>query len=190
MSVFFGEQTFKINSAFINSVTTTGGTILFQGDINNSYELHFRHDLSGCGGPDSGLLILIRDTIPWTKISFEWLGSGTASCWSFMDANSNYGAATGTPTGNLLPYNETLSDTVVRSFLTWEVPQYQRTNKTTACDNNSDNFFRFNSSSFKSFHMNRRRNNSIQSLAGIHHGRSCNSTGEGSVTIIRNIRIW
>lgn len=188
MATFYGIKTIKINSAFIHSVTTTGGTILFQGDINNSYEIHFRHDLFGCGGPESGILILLRDIIPWTRISFEWLSNGTASCWSFMNTVTNYGTATGTPTGNLLEYDESLGDGIVRSYLTWEIPQFQSQTRTSACDNNTNNFFIFNGGIYRSFQMTRRRNTSIQSLAGIHHGRSCNSTG--AVTIIRNIRIW
>jgi hypothetical protein len=36
----------------------------------------------------------------------------------------------------------------------------------------------------------KRRRNSLATKAGIHHGRSCNSTGAGAITTINNIRIY
>ncbi len=188
MATTYGINSVKVITSMIDSVTTTGGTITEQTtNANTKYEITFRHDLGGCGNPDSGILILLKNTIAWTRISFEWLGNGTAACWSFMDPSSNFGSATGTVTGNLLGYNESLGDVITKPNLTWEVPEYQSHPRTTACNNDANNFFRFNSSSFKSFRMTRRRNVN-GSLGGIHHGRSCNSTG--SFTIIRNIRIW
>jgi hypothetical protein len=188
MATVYGINSLMVTTSMIESVTITGGTITAQTTNSNSeYEITFRHDLSGCGGPDSGILILLKNTIQWTRISFEWLGNGTAACWSFMEPGSNFGSATGTGDGNLLAYNESLGDVITKPNLTWEVPEYQSHGRTYACDNDANNFFRFNSSSFKSFRMTRRRNVN-GSLAGIHHGRSCNSTS--SSTIIRNIRIW
>ena len=66
---------------------------------------------------------------------------------------------------------------------------YNTHNKVFACDNEADNFFRFNTGVYRGFSMVRRRNVSA-SLAGIHTGRSCNSTGSGSVTMIDQLRIW
>jgi len=190
MGFFRGPKATKVVSSMIESVNITGGVITSQGDNgdNGSFSVVFRHDLFGCGGPDSGILILIKDIIPWKKIGFEWQGNGTASCWSFMDTGGgSFGSATGTTDGNMLAYNPQNGDAIVRPFLTWEVPQYQSHNRVFACNNDSNNFFIFNSSEFKKFRMVRTRNNSGQ-LAGIHHGRSCNSTG--SFTIIKNIYIW
>jgi hypothetical protein len=188
MSTVYGINSLKVSASMIDSVTTTGGTIIEQTDNpNTGYQITFRHDLAGCGNPNSGILILLKDIIPWTRISFEWLGNGTASCWSFMDSSSNHGTSTGTATGNLLGYSESLGDVITKPNLTWEVPAYQSHPRTTACNNDNNNFFRFNESLYKSFRMTRRRNIN-GSLAGIHHGRSCNSTG--AFTIIRNIRIW
>lgn len=51
----------------------------------------------------------------------------------------------------------------------------------------ANNFFRFNSGEYKSFFMSRRRDASGLK-GGIHHGRSCNSSG--SSTIIKNIFVW
>lgn len=187
MATVYGINSLKVTTDMIDSVTTTGGTIISQSDISTGYEIVFRHDLSGCGSADSGILILLKDTIPWTNLSFQWLGNGTAACWSFMDASSNFGSATGTGTGNMLAYSEAAGDVLIKNYLAWEVSAYQSHGRTYACDNDANNFFRFNSGEYKTFQMTRRRNVN-GSLAGIHHGRSCNTTA--SNTIIRNIRIW
>ena len=192
MSIDYGPKMYKVTSAQIHSVSVTGGTVLSSGDIgaNGEYEITFQHDLSGCGGPDSGIYIQLNDSVKWSNIVYRWSGTGTAACWSFNI--SGFGAAadaTNGGTGNLLAYNESLGDRVSDSYLTWEVPAYQTHNKTYACDNDADNFFRFNSGEPKAFSMKRTRN-SLASFAGIHHGRSCSSTGAGSVTTIKNIRIY
>lgn len=185
MATTYGLGSTIVTASLIQSVTTTGGTILSQGDTATGFEIQFRHDLAGCGGPDSGILILIKDTILWKGITFEWLGNGTAACWTFMNASGNFGDATGTGTGNMLGFDASV-DVISRTFLTWEVPEFQSHDRVIACDNDANNFFRFNSGQFKSFVMKRRRNINGQ-LAGLHHGRSCNSTS--STTIFRNIRI-
>lgn len=190
MGMFVSPKATKVNATFISSVTTYGGVITSQGNTepDGSYAITFRHDNGGCGNPDSGILILINDNISWTKIAFDWEGNGTASCWSFMNTGgSNYGATTGTSDGNMLQWSATNGDAIINPYLTWEVPEYQSHDRFYACDNNANNFFRFNSGSYKKFRMVRTRNSS-GNLAGIHHGRSCNSTS--AYTIIKNIYIW
>lgn len=190
MGINYGPKSLLVTSANIDSVNITGGTILSAGDTAFGYEVQFRHDLFGCGGPDSGVFVKLNDSIVWNNISWTWLGIGSASCWSFNVAG--YGAAAdpaGGGTGNLQGYDTSLGDAIVDPYLCWENPQFQSHNRVNACDNNSDNFMIYNTGSYRSFTMKRRRN-SMASLAGIHHGRSCNSTGGGSITIIRGIRIW
>jgi hypothetical protein len=191
MSTNYGPKMHKVTSTQIHSVTVTGGTILSSGDTgpDGEYEILFQHDLGGCGGPDSGVYIQLNDTVPWSNIVYRWTGNGAASCWSFNTGNSFGAAADPTygGTGNLAAYNESLGDGVFNSYLTWEVPAYQTHGKASACDNNPNNFFIFNSGEFRAFSMKRRRNN-LNTLAGVHHGRSCNSTG--TTTRINNIRIY
>ena len=189
MAIFRGPSATKVTTALIDSVTIHGGTIESQGDDgdNGSYSITFKHVNTGCGSADSGILILLTDDIPWTRIGFEWLGNGTASCWSFMHNGTNYGSSTGTATGNMAGYDESQGDGITRPYLSWEVEDYQSHNRTYACDNNANNFLRFNGGSYKSFRMARRRS-TTSSLAGIHHGRSCN--GANTYTIIKNIYIW
>jgi len=192
MSVVGGIRSTLVTSTIVYSVTTHGGTILSQGDTDSGYEVQFRHDNGGCGNPDSGILVLLGNSVKWNRIAFEWTGTGTASCWSFMRTGaSNFGSSTGLGDGNLLAYSEAAGDVISRPYLTWEVPAYQSHDRIYACDNNANNFFRFNSGEAKSFFMKRRRATAFNgNFAGIHHGRSCNSTGAGAVTTIKNIRIW
>jgi hypothetical protein len=193
MSIKYGAASFRVTQSMIDGVTITGGTIISQGDTghNNSYEILFQHDLAGCGNPASGIVILLKDTSPnWKYITWEWRGTGTASCWTFNHTAA--WALSGTTAynlGYLQAYDESLGDRIFNSYLSWEIPEYQTHNRVVACNNNADNFFRFNSSQFKSFFMQRRRDNS-GNLAGIHHSRSCSSTGSGSRTNIRNIYVY
>ena len=187
MAIQYNQLAHRVTSADVQSITLFNVTMTKSTDENGSFIFEGYHTTGGCGSAqDSGVLILLKDNIPWTKMCFKWEGAGNGACWSFMNASSNFGAATGTPTGNMLDYNESLGDRLHDNFLSWEVPVYQTHNRTTACNNNADNFFRFNANEFKKFRMTRRRNIGV-GLAGIHHGRSCNSFGVGSVTRISEI---
>lgn len=189
MSVYYNQKALRITTADVYSITTYNMTTTLSEDVDGGFQFQGYHTASGCGGADTGVLILLRDTIAWTKMCFKFEGTGTAACWSFMNtANGNYGGSTGTPTGNMLDYNASF-DRVYDNYLTWEVTAYQTHDRTYACDNNADNFFRFNSGEYKAFRMTRRRNVGA-GLAGIHHGRSCNSTGSGSATKISDIFVW
>lgn len=188
MATSYGVYSTLVKSEHIYAIGTTGGTILEQGNLapNGGFSITFRHDLGGCGGPDSGIWIEIADFRPWTKITWEWLGTGTAACWSFNNS-SGFGTAAGPPSGYLQSYNPALGDNTSQDYLTWEEPQFQSHDRTYACDNDSSNFFRYNGGEYKRFYMNRRRDTS-GNRAGVFHGRSCNSTGVN--TIIRNIFVY
>ena len=193
MSVFYGRNAAQINLYGVNSVSTTGGTILSQGnDANGGYFIQFQHDLGGCGGPDSGIYIELKDTtINWTWISCRFQVSGSASCWSFSNTGgSNYGAGVGiSGTANLLAYSTASGDKLSKGYLSFNEPAFSTHDPLYACDNDANNFFRYNTGVYRSLTMTRRRNVGA-GLAGIHHGRSCNTSGGGSVTIIDQIRIW
>ena len=135
------------------------------------------------------MFIELRDTYAWRRISCRISVSGTASCWSFSNS-SGHGAIAGYPiTGNLLNYDPAQGDMFVKSYLSVNDSPYDTHNKVFACDNDANNFLLFNGGVFRGFTMTRRRNIN-GSLAGIHVGRSCNSVGGGSVTIVDQIRIW
>lgn len=188
MSVFYGRTAYRVTSPEVSSVDTTGGTIITQGDVDGGFQVTFQHDLSGCGGPDSGVFIAIRDFVAWTYMSAEFWMLGTASCWSFNEAG--YGAAVGNGgTGNMLTYSEAAGDKCIRTYLAQDDPQFVTHNKVTGCDNDSNNFMRYNGSTYRRCTFVRRRNVNGQ-LAGPQHGRSCNATGSGALTIIKNIYVW
>ena len=188
MSVHFNARATRVTSADIYSITLLNTTVNTATDVNGGFVFEGYHTATGCGGVETGILITLKDNIAWTRISFKWEGSGSASCWGF-NANNGYGAATGNPSGNLITYSEAAGDRVYDSYLTWEQSAFQTHDKIYACDNNADNFFRYNTGDLRRFRMSRRRNVN-GSLAAIHHGRSCNSSGAGAITRISDIFIW
>lgn len=192
MSTAYGINSYKVTSGMVHSVTTYNTIIVSEGNTatDGSYQLTVYHTTEGCGTEaDSGILVLLRDDILWTNITYEISLVGVASCWSFNVAGQQ-GAGTGTADGNLLAYDPSAGDIFTRANNSFEKSQF--TTKTSACDNNSNNFFHgtYQTGNPKSFFSKRRRKAISAGLAGIHHGRSCNSKGVGNTTTIRNIRIW
>lgn len=190
MATGYGINSTLVTSNLIHAVNVFNCTVITAetGNIGatGGYQIKVSHDTGGCGSEaDNGIFLELKNDIPWTRITWEWLGTGTAACWSF-NHSSGFGGGAGPTTGYLQNYNANL-DVISRSFLSWEVVDYQSHSRVFACDNNANNFLRFNGGEFKSFFMNRRRDTS-GNRAGIHHGRSCNNTGVFS--IIRNIRIY
>lgn len=190
MATGYGINSTLVTSNLIHAVNVFNCTVITAetGNIGatGGYQIKVSHDTGGCGSEaDNGIFLELKNDIPWTRITWEWLGNGAASCWSF-NHSSGFGGGAGPTTGYLQDFNANL-DVISRSFLSWEVSEYQSHSRVYACDNDANNFFRFNSGEFKSFFMNRRRDTS-GNRAGIHHGRSCNGTGVFS--IIRNIRIY
>jgi hypothetical protein len=189
MATGYGIKSTLVTSANIHAVNLYNCTIITAetGNIgpNGGYQVKVSHNTFGCGTEqDNGIFLELNDSVPWTRITWEWLGNGAASCWNF-NAGS-YGGGAGPTSGYLQSFDIDL-DPISRSYLSWEVPAFQTHNRVSACDNNADNFFLFNTGEYRSFFMNRRRDTS-GNKAGIHHGRSCNTTGVFS--IIRNIRIY
>jgi hypothetical protein len=192
MASAYGPNGNSVVASLVNSVNITGGTVLSAfDDFENGFTVTFRHDTTGCGGPDSGIFVEIKDFIPWKYMSCRFRLLGTAACWSFMNTGGgNYGGAAGSSgTGYMLAYNESLGDRIIRTYLAQDDAQFIGHDKVYACDNESSNFMRYNGDQYKTFTIVRRRSVSA-SLAGVHHGRSCNSSGSGSITIIDQIRVW
>lgn len=189
MGVNYNRTSIKVTAALVNSVITTGGTVLSSGDVNGVFRVVYRVDSGGCGGPDSGIFVQLKDTYPWNGISFETKLGGSASCWSFNVAGS-YGSIAGYNTsGYLQAYSTADGDLIYRSYLAQEDAQFSSHNPVTACDNDANNFMRYNTGILRYFTMKRRRDTS-GTLAGPYIGRSCTSTGSDSLVIISNIFIW
>lgn len=204
MAIGYGAgRGYIVKAADVNAVYTNNMTITTNGNgSDGNYVFQGTHDTGGCGGPDSGVFIQLKDNISWSYITVKFSLTGTASCWTFMGGgNSNDGSAGGYygiagtppatmssyPGGNIEFYNESLGD---RTF--WDVnaftnPASTMAKKMNACDNAADNFFRYGTSE-KQFWITCRRKSSSLGLAGVWAGRSCNTTGV--YTKIENIIIW
>lgn len=181
MGIAYGTNSLRIKSAHINQVVNTNGTIVSQGD-NQGFEFQWYPNNAGCGAtPNSTFYIELLDPIPWTNITYELYTTGIASCWNF-----NSGGSLGN--GNLVAFNSSV-DRVTRSVNSFNLPQY--TIQMNACDNASTNFMHssYKTGTYRSFFVSRRRS-SLSSLAQINLSLSCNSTGSGSIYIIRNIFVW
>lgn len=185
MGISYGKKPHYITADLVDTVTITNCTTVSNGnDSNGRYALEVYHNTGGCGTTDhSAINILIKDFIPWTILIYDVYVSGSAACWSF-----NQGTSYNQGTHNILSFNSSL-DPVYKAKNCWEYPQFAL--KMTACDNNSDNFFHgnFKVGSYASWTAVRRRDTNAAGLAGVAAGRSCNTTGTGSVTRISNIRV-
>lgn len=184
MGTFYGIKPRIVTSADVNSITLTNATIVSAstGDIDTygGYQLYITNDTASCSS--SGVYLELKDNISWSYLTFEIVLTGYAACWNFI--SSGWGGIT----TNIYDYNESLGDVILHPFNSWEYPEFQTHDRTSACDNNADNFFHgsFQKGDPKTFIMKRRRNVN-GSLGGIYHMRACSSTG---TTLIRKIRIW
>jgi len=181
MGLVYGSITNKVTSGDINAISLTNATIdtTFTGNngTDGSYQIKINHNNCGCNLTQVD--IELKDNINWRYITFEMDTTGASACWGF-----NHGDYSNT--GNLLAYDEPSGDRVFENVNSWENLQFISHNKTVACDNDANNFMRYNENGPRVFCMKRRRNVN-GSLAAISFGRACNCNG---TTIVRNIRIW
>lgn len=178
MSTYYGRNYKNITLFDISSVSLLNCTNTNLSDIETGAVLTFSHPAIGCSS--SGFTILLKDIIPWTRITYKIYLTGTTSCWAFSEGTSYVPV-----NANIVSWNSS-QDRVFFPINCWELPQY--TLKMSACDNNSDNFFHgsFATGSFREFYTTRRRD-SMSSLAGLSCGRACLVAG---TTIISDIRVW
>jgi hypothetical protein len=170
----------RVTSDMVDTVYNQNCTITSQGnDSTGGYSISYYFNLGGCGGADSGLYFTIKNTIPWSRILCKFTNEGTAACWTFNQ--NGYGGIA----PNLASYNTGLGDIIFRWDASNAFENTQFNVQTGACDNESTNFMRYGG--VKSFYMFMRRNDS--NIAGVGHGRSCNSTGGGSYCTISEIYI-
>jgi hypothetical protein len=181
MGLVYGAITNKVTSADIQSITLLAATIVptETGNIGPSGEWQIKVTHDNCGCDSSRVDILLKDNLNWKYITFEMDTTGSAACWGW-----NHGSYS--ETGNLFGYDEAAGDRVFESINSWELAQFQTHDRTVACNNDDNNFMRYNTSGPRVFAMKRRRNVN-GSLAAISFGRACNC---GGYTIVKNIRIW
>lgn len=185
MSTIFGVNPYRITAAQINGVTLVGASIISQGDIDGGYEITVQHN-TGNACDSTGVFVQLRDFIAWTKISAEFWTTGAAACWTYMQP-SGYGSSGGD--GNIYSYDESLGDKCVKTYLAQDEAAFASHAKASACDNDANNFMRFNTTTFRRCTFVRRRNVN-GSLGGVHHGRACSEIGSNAITVIKNIYVW
>lgn len=179
----YGKRSVLITPDMIDSVDIgtdiTGTTYNITTDNDGYAVVTTTFIATGCPA-NLGCWVKIKDIIPWTTIHCGFIATGTAACWGW-NGNNGYGAGIGDKTGNLLAYSETYGDYTSNELNVWNLPQFKK--YFSACDNNTDNYMRYNS--IRGFDMYCRRKN-MSSLAGPSHGRTC--SGAGTI-VIKNIRI-
>lgn len=168
----------KVGYHMIDSINYTGTYAVNSvgNDSNGNFQLDFQHNNSGCN--DSGFAIKIKSAYDWSRLICKFYCEGYASCWNFNA--DGYSAASG-----MLTYSEASGDRIFDYLNCFEYSQYAR--KSSACDNNSDNFMHgsYAYSSSRSFWMLSRRNGT--SSAGPTHGRACNNPAK---TVVSDIYIF
>lgn len=185
MSIIYNINPLIVTYSDIQAIYLVGATILNQDQENDGYLIRIRHD-TGSSCDATGVYVQLKDTIAWTRISAEFWTTGAAACWTFMQP-SGYGSNNGD--GNILSYDESAGDKCIKTYLAQDDPQFSSHAKANACDNDANNFMRYNTTTFRKCTFVRRRNVN-GNLAGIHHGRACSEVGSNAITIIKNIRVW
>lgn len=185
MSIFYGRKAERVQMAHITSVVLVGATIIQQSDVDGGYEIKVQHT-TGNACDSTGVFVQISDFIPWKGISVEFHTTGSAACWTYMQPGG-YGSSGGD--GNIYSYDESLGDRCVKTYLAQDDAQFSSHAKASACDNDANNFMRYNTTTFRRCTFVLRRNVN-GSLGGVHHGRACSEVGSNAITIIKNIYVW
>jgi|688.fasta_scaffold578481_3 hypothetical protein len=180
MGLNYGPKAYKVTSIDVNLITlnTTSIDTAQTGDIGpgGTYQLFVNHLNAGCDYSEVNLQL--KDNISWKYITFEMVTTGPSACWGWN--SGGYSNA-----GNMESYDEAKGDRLFECINTWEQAQFQTHNRTQACDNDANNFMRYNTSGPRIFCMKRRRNIGA-GLVTISHGRACNTYG---TTLIRKISL-
>jgi hypothetical protein len=186
--MYTGPYSVSITPAMIEDIivdTSGRTTYTVETDLNGAAKITatmLTNSANGCQS-NSSIFVQLKDIFPWTRVYSRFFTTGTAACWGW-NGNNGYGEGrtSSERQGHLLAYNASLKDFTKNEFNVWNSPQYRK--YFSACDNNADNYMRFNSTG-RSFDISSRRNN-MEVLAGPSHGRTCSGTG---TVIISNIRI-
>jgi hypothetical protein len=168
----------KVTSDMISVVNTTGlGSVTASGnDVNGFYSVSYSHPSDGCAS--TGFAAILNSSLSWSYLVCLFSLTGTSACWNFnCDGYS--------PASGMLSYSAASGDVIFDYLNCFENTAF--TKKSSACDNNSDNFMHpsFATASTRSFWMFSRRNGTT--AAGPTHGRAC---GQGGNTTISNIYIY
>lgn len=185
MAIVYNINPIKVVPSHVQSIALVGATILSQGEDDGGFTISFQHNTgSSCDG--TGVYVQLYDMIPWNRISVEFWFRGSAACWTIMQPGG-YGSGSGD--GNILSYDESQGDLCIRTYLAQDEGAFASHAKANACDNDGNNFMRYNTTTFRKCTFVRRRNVN-GNFGGVHHGRACSEVGSNAVTIMKNIRVW
>jgi hypothetical protein len=181
MGLVYGAITRPVFAGDIERIDLTNATIVSgeTGNVGPRGEWQIKVNHTNCGCDLTQVDIVLKDNINWQYITFTMDTTGASACWGY-----NHGSYSSD--GNLYGYDESAGDRIFESVNSWELEQFQSHNRTVACDNDANNFMRYNENGPRVFSMKRRRNVN-GNLAKISFGRACNCNG---TTIVKNIRIW
>jgi hypothetical protein len=189
MATTYSKFSLMVTPSMIDSVVTdttgrTTYTVTEAADGSAIVTVTMNRDIANSCGSNNGVRVLIKDAIPWRRLYVSFLSTGTASCWGW-NGDNGYGTGLSGANGNLLAYSSAAGDFTRFESNVWNLPQFRK--YFSACDNNSDNYMHgsYAIGASRGFDMYCRRN-SMASLAGPSHGRTCSV--DGTITF-RNMRI-
>ena len=194
MTVLYGTKSKLLTAQDITVYKSSGLVTTYDSDNNGSYKYSGYFTRWGCGTPQDGIYLKFNNTTigtDWTKVTYKMYLTGSASCWNFNMGTSyalSYESIYSMPNnGGMLDFNSSI-DKITYSKNCFELPQYGV--KMNACDNDSTNMFHgaYITGSYREFIVTRRKGSG--SDFGIHHERSCNSTGTDSVVTITDIMVF
>src|SRR4030042_2182806 len=143
-------KTTDANGGLINTITITGGL-----DCNSkSYQM------------------LLKDTIPWTKIRADYEFYGGNSCWGVF-GNGSFG-----PTSNLIPY-QSGTDIIRNQVKMGGSAGDNFDGINTRCDNETTNFWHANQGNVTRSAQTVLRRDSMSSYAGLQNGVACTGYTDG-----------
>ena len=174
----YGRRFRRVTTDMVSSIQNTaiGSVASYGNDSNGFFTVTYTHPVDGCGS--SGFSVTINSSISWSYLVCLFSLTGTSACWNFnCDGYS--------PSSGMLSYSAGSGDVIFDYLNCFENTAFVK--KSSACDNNSDNFMHpsFATASTRSFWMFSRRNGTA--AAGPTHGRAC---GQGGSTTISNIYIY
>lgn len=185
MAIAYGKRSYRVTPAMISTVNidTTGRTsyTISQDSAGGAIvTVTMNQNLSNGCSSNNGFSIAILDVIPWNRLYCKFVSTGIASCWGW-NGNNGYGSGLTNANGNLLAYSAGSGDFTKNEVNVWNLPQFNK--YFSACDNNSTNYMHgdYAVGSTREFDMFVRRN-SMSSLAGPSHGRTCSNAGTLTVS--------
>lgn len=164
-----------VSPAMLASEDARNVTIARSADERGGAVLRIFANATGCGAtiPTSSHALKLSEALRWTRIRFSQLFAGRSSCWNIFGDTKN----TGIPASGLAPFDPSLDE--VRDAVGMSGSAGDAfAGRTTACDNESTNFWGLRRSEPRSATALLRRDGTA--AAGPSTLVSCNDFGPGT----------